>query len=1287
MVVARQSVYRRPASVLGFVALAAIAFSFLGGFWAVDVGGRVVVLCEFRGSDTYEGMEIRDVIVYGPREQPRVGDTLTVFFTLTYVGEGAARLRRVLVKARAPDGSVKEFEDMDWRGRYMPKGLSKGYHTEVVLSEPGVWVVWPSIEFSVGGRGFETPAGWHGCTVKVLGGEGRTATTTTRVLPDLAFDPRHSAPVGYGPCSGFYAYIRNIGAVETPRNTSVLFTVYSGSRVVWEKRVEVPRLLRGSVFVARTGPFLGVPGRSYRARVVIDPDMRIAEASELNNARWYRLRYTRSSLPVFDLRVKELRLLPNATLLITAAHTGCVDSPPVEARVTIEEGDLRSGRIVWGSNLEELGTVPVPAMHGVEEVVLRFSSPRLRERVSRPLHRFTYMRIVVRLDNASVAYRVEGETVTIEERSYYNNVKDLVLGEVPVIEGPSTYFLPAGSRTYVIRNPGLIWRARSRDATSFEYEYRAEGCGARVVEASRNRLTLSVGDCPSRSFTLVVRARSRGGGAWGEKPVTVYLYTLHGISLGRYGLRTTCVSREQLNVTHDLLFTDVPIELRFEPGAIINDVTYTIYDESSPIGAVFRYSPLRIKVVVSIETPRGWVNRTIPRSRIRIGYPVVFTIPTSAVFPRGGLLTRARVYVVMTLGTGQRVEGVYGDYLLHSGQVFPVYLRSFHFRNTPCPEISWGMWERFWGEDAVWDHLCICSLDGCDCYKTWKDAASWALYRFVFKEMCRIGRCSSYALVSQKFFEGEVSSVGRCSGSFPQPFTLLRDDTVRMWEAPPSRSFDLRTMSLDTYLTYQYMWSLDERNLRRGFDKFTRWLLGDDIVRETLEELIAWQNLPEDRRWRSMYVLQMIPPEDIRRGHSVLAYRVEVVNRSYARVWVIDSNRPFQPNSSVNQGNSYIEFYRLPSGRWEYRFRLDDAGRTILHGFIFATNTSMLHGESSALTEGDVIDGLLDFVEATFSRMGYATGGENKRGAVLYIVGSGRGSARVLQVGDSAGGKLFDGNGAVLRDPSRVSKRVFPIPLPGPGYAFVSRDRGVSIRLVHEEQGEAMLVAQEGNRSLSIAYTGARGAINRFVIAPSSITVGGRSIGGYTVTARLVSRELPHEIVLRVRSANTPFTARFTPSGTAIVRNLGNRPLVIDIAVARYGAEGRDSESYTGIEIAPGATAVATPRNWSSVSGGALVVEIDEGSDGTVDRVEEAQPRAAGARSSPPPTTPTTSRTTTTTAPTGNRTVVTLSRGTSTPRRGTPTLPRIPISPTTIAIAAIAVIAVAIAVAALRRRR
>jgi len=332
-------------------------------------------------------------------------------------------------------------------------------------------------------------------------------------------------------------------------------------------------------------------------------------------------------------------------------------------------------------------------------------------------------------------------------------------------------------------------------------------------------LTISVSrDCTENQLYLTITAESLGMRL--EKGVTLYLYEIEEPLMAQTPLKAGCASLTELGAEDPFLFTDIPAAIPLNPLQVIMSVTYIIGMDPE-IGPIAESRRASIEIEVSWVKPNGDMGTyVVPAASITMGRvmhrkpALLFTVPREMVFR--DLSVKAVPGVVtlrVTTGTDQVIEKRFSVWI-HDGTTYPAYLRSFHFDNSPCSKVTWSMWEKFWGEDAVWDYLCVFGYR----IKLWKDLVSEFLYESVFKEMCQEGRCSSYALTGQKFAEEPpaVVAIDRCASSSPHPFTLTKYTQVTMREEPPSASFDMLTMDLDTYLTYQYMWLLEERNLKRG---------------------------------------------------------------------------------------------------------------------------------------------------------------------------------------------------------------------------------------------------------------------------------------------------------------------------------------------------------------------------------------------------------------------------------------------------------------------------------------
>ena len=1161
-------------------------------------------LCKFEGPDKSQYIEITNYVVYGP-SNPRVGDVLVVFFTLKYIGEsGQAVLDRVYVKAVLPDGSSREYEDKSFRGRTLGPGDSVRFHTEIEVSMKGSWRLWPSFEYHVSGNAYSSPSHWHECTINVAARETTTTTSTPRPLPDLSFDSQYLQPIGYSSCGGFYAHIKNIGRADLTINTTALFRIRYGNTIIEDRRVTVPALRAGEKTMIFSGPFIGIPGRDYRVTVILDYDNQVSEASE-SNIRSFTMRYYNFSLPVFDLEVKSLEYT-GSSINFTIKHSGCIDSPSTVAHLGVKLPPY--GEIL------ELDSIVVPALSGLDEVKLSFndlsdyiaSNPELSELSSFDIH--------VWIDTVEVRYQVMGQEVVIKESDTLNNKRVLHVSTALIIEGPSYYFLERkqGPYSYIISNPTDRWRAvggiPGRDIT---YEYEVEGCNAQILETTPHLIITLPDSCSDRSMTLRIRATS--GGIVAEKDVELLFYDIREPRSRANYLYSDCLNNSSLDAEKGFVFTDDPVEIWFYPRELLLPVPY-----SHASGQRITYEEAEVDIVLKWQV---WgSNRTyiVPSENISIdwnGPHIIFTIPNDAVFDE--ILEKAvqvDIILIIRTGSGQRLEYDFNDYWLHENSSLQVYLRSFNFNNTQCPSVSWMMWEIFWGYTAVND----CINDNRD-YCLWPDPASYELYNRAFRRMCNYGMCFGFALASQKFYEHDVFACEYCENSKPQPFAFQRGESVctnDICEAA-GEPYCPRKMSVWTYLTYEYMWALDERNVRRGLDKFDRYRLGEDIVLETLNELRAWENLPPDEKWSNPYIIMMIPPsyDEITNAHAVLAYRVEEIDQNHVKVWVIDSNRPFQPNNSSNQDRSYIYFYCCgDDGRWNFTFTFDDG--TVLSDFLYATPTDLFEGESSAITTLDALSGMSEYFDLfieLLSHLGSApsSSSNNTSNPSLYMIYSSS-DIDYLQVEDNMGRRIFDPTtGKFEKDPNKISAEIYPLLLPAPVYVFVGNGEPARISLQLQGEGDTVILSEDAERSVELEYRGTD-KLNEFSINPQMIEVSGTSLKGFMITSRSISEEHPYEVVVATRPGEASLRATFREDGSLKIVNLGDKKLVFDLKFSKYDFD-RNSlvgETYDGIEAEPNATLTIIPESWEHIEGGKIVIEVDEDSDGVIDREEAFEPKS-----------------------------------------------------------------------------
>ncbi len=1173
---------------------------------AISLVGQVVgsnskePLCGFPGPDKSGYIEITDYVIYGPKN-PGVGDFVVVFFTLKYIGEsGHAVIDRIYVKAILPDGSIKEYEDRSLSGRVLGPGDTVRFHREITLTMEGEWRFWPAFEYRVGGNTYRSPDNWHVCTIPVSVKETATTTTTTRPLPDLAFNPQYTQPIGYNRCKGFYAHIKNTGRTGISQNSTVLFRIRYGNVIVEDRRVSIPPLGVGEEFVAYSGPFIGVPDDEYRVTVILDPDNQLVELSE-SNTRSMTMRYHSYDLPTIDLEVGNLEYT-GTSITFTVKNTGCMESPQTHAYLGVKYPP--TGEII------ELDSLAVPSLSGQGEAELSFNDPSYYIASNPELSGLGVMEIHVWVDPVNVTYNVVGWDVVIRESNTANNEEILRITTALIIEGPDKYFIEreTGYTSYIIPDPRELWRAVGGvPGQNITYSYEIEGCNAQLTDDPLGLIVTVPGQCSEHSLTLRITASS--GGVVAEKRVSLIFYSIAEPRSRRYYLYSTCINKDDLGADKGFVFAGDEVEIWFHPNDLLLPVTHT-----HASGQRATYEEAGLEIVVKWQVNGFNETYVVPSDDISVdwgNHRILFTIPNDAVFD--DLNVKAipiSIELAIRPGSGQEIEREYHDYWLHEEPVLQVHLRSYNFPNSECPGVSWDMWEKFWGKTAVND--CI-TEDFCP----WKDPGSWFIYNYVFKQMCRYGRCFSFALTGQKFYERDVYGCGACSDSSPKPFAISTAEQVctdDICESAGESGCPTR-MYLNTYITYEYMWSLDERNVRRGLDKFERYLMGEDIVLETLNELRAWESLPDDSKWSNPYVIMMMPPslDEVTNAHAVLAYRVEEINQSFVRVWVIDSNRPFQPNNSSNQDRSYIDFYCCgPDGRWNFEFKFDD-GET-LSDFLFASPTDMFEGESAAITTADVVGELFKILRL-LRRLGSTDGfGEDTDySPSLYMVFSEKGLNK-LQVEDSEGGRIFDPSMKKYEtDPNKISIKIAPLPIPAPAFLFIGDGREpVKIMLQPSESGEVIVVSEDEDRSIEVRYEGGVDQLNMFRINPQAIAVSGTSLRGFMVTGRSVSRELAYEAIVSTRPGSGDFEILFNDNGSLEITNLGGRELVFDLRFNKYSFEDRRivGETYDGLTVEPKAKLAIAPETWDNIVGGRITVRVDRDSDGRVDEELSLEPRS-----------------------------------------------------------------------------
>ncbi|MEV7098639.1 hypothetical protein AB0M80_37975 [Amycolatopsis sp. NPDC051045] len=87
-------------------------------------------------------LELRGLAVSVRNDPPRAGDTLTVKYSLTNVGEEPVQLEYTFAGARDPAGNHADSEGGN-ENRVLGRGEAVQVEGRIFLGEPGAWRVWP----------------------------------------------------------------------------------------------------------------------------------------------------------------------------------------------------------------------------------------------------------------------------------------------------------------------------------------------------------------------------------------------------------------------------------------------------------------------------------------------------------------------------------------------------------------------------------------------------------------------------------------------------------------------------------------------------------------------------------------------------------------------------------------------------------------------------------------------------------------------------------------------------------------------------------------------------------------------------------------------------------------------------------------------------------------------------------------------------------------------------------------------------------------------------------------
>jgi len=372
------------------------------------------------------------------------------------------------------------------------------------------------------------------------------------------------------------------------------------------------------------------------------------ERSDFNNVRNYQKFYTSQNLPVFDLKVKDLRLL-NFTLKFKVKHVGCLESPLIIAYLDVWIPPVEFAP----ARMERLASANIPRMFGVSEIEIEF--PNIEQYIaSNPDISFlSEIKFFVEVEAVRIFYNAHGVPVTINETSLTNNIGWITHGEKLFIEGPDTYFLPKqdGTATYTISNPTSIWPAVGGiSPQQTRYRYEIIGCAAQISYDPENptELEITVPEECDITSQLELRIYAEKMRLQAFRSVKMYFYRVFQPITP---LISDCVPLSTLDATNPFLFTDRTIRIRVYPPLLLMSVTHNY--ANGPVGSKSANATIELRwtkpngAQESCILPQQYdeLNSNLPG--------IIFEIPDEAVFH--DLETKAiqaDIYLHLTFGSG-----------------------------------------------------------------------------------------------------------------------------------------------------------------------------------------------------------------------------------------------------------------------------------------------------------------------------------------------------------------------------------------------------------------------------------------------------------------------------------------------------------------------------------------------------------------------------------------------------------------------------------------------------------
>lgn len=356
----------------------------------------------------------------------------------------------------------------------------------------------------------------------------------------------------------------------------------------------------------------------------------------------------------------------------------------------------------------------------------------------------------------------------------------------------------------------------------------------------------------------------------------------------------------------------------------------------------------------------------------------------------------------------------------------------------------------------------------------------------------------------------------------------------------------------------------------------------------------AWHNDPE-----IIGILKGSGCDDVEIGHALLPYKLVMLPNQRARVYVYDPNYP--PTSANDGDNRAIEL-NLATGSWSYELA---PGITWVGKDLFSTPLQLIQQQPVQPTASDTdIVALEGGHSHAFGGHSYAFGGHS------HAFG---GHSHAF--GDDTHTGCYVAPGDVPQFVRQITSTMRITPLTGP------RDVQTFPDALFFPAGQAWTFTGVGARNGGVADTMLFGphALAGYLSTASATTRDSLEMDAAFRRATFWSDETKLASLYQIRESdawtrvyalnNTTVTP--APLSAEVSADLGSLTVInlgaarqYDLGLGHYGSDGIGQMTFPAQPIGANERRIYTPLLWNDLAHSPVLVQIDLGNDGSIDRVE-----------------------------------------------------------------------------------